>query len=161
MPDRIWDNDPELSRQADAERDRHRAAAIEVADARPPEFSDEALALRFAAKHGATARYVAAWGKCLLWTGSRWQFDDTMCAFNMARAICRVASAEVSVDKTKLAANIASAKTVAAVINLSRADRRHAATVEQWDVTLAAQYAGRHRRSAHRHRAAARSRSAT
>src|ERR1041385_8957979 len=33
----------------------------------------------------------------------------------------------------KLAAAVASAKTVAAVANLARADRRLAATVEQWD----------------------------
>jgi putative DNA primase/helicase len=48
--------------------------------------------------------------------------------------ICRVASAEITEPKAvKLAAAVASAKTVAAVVSLTRADRRHAATVEQWD----------------------------
>jgi putative DNA primase/helicase len=57
-----------------------------------------------------------------------------MRAFDLARAICRVASAEIDDPKLiKLAASIASAKTVAAVVNLCRADRRHAATVEQWN----------------------------
>jgi putative DNA primase/helicase len=130
---RIWDSNPELHAEADAERERHQTAALEIADARPPEFSDEALAVRFSAKHGGTARFVADWGKWLLWTGSFWTFDGTMRAFDLARAICRVASVEVAPDKTKLAATIASAKTVAAVISLARADRRHAAVVNQWD----------------------------
>lgn len=133
MPDRVWDADPELHAGAEAERDRHQTAALEVADARPPEFSDEALALRFAAKHGIVARYVAVWGKWLLWTGSHWQSDTTMRAFDYARTICRVASAEVSPKEAKLAASVASAKTVAAVVSLARADHRHAATVDQWD----------------------------
>jgi putative DNA primase/helicase len=133
MSDRIWDADPQLHTEADDERDRHQRAALEVADARPPEFSDEALALRFAAKHGTAARYVAAWGKWLLWTGSHWQSDTTMRVVDYARAICRVASAEASSDKPKLAAAVASAKTVAAVVSLARADHRHAATVNQWD----------------------------
>jgi len=52
----------------------------------------------------------------------------------MSRAICRVASAEIDDPKrVRLAASITSAKTVAAVVNLARVDRQHAATVEQWD----------------------------
>jgi putative DNA primase/helicase len=133
VPDRIWDDDPDLKAEAEAEREKRRTAQLEVADARPPEFSDEALALRFSSKHGDNARYVAAWGRWLLWIGQRWEFDATMHAFDMARAICRVASAEVGPKRTKLAAAVASAKTVAAVVNLARADRRQAATVDQWD----------------------------
>jgi putative DNA primase/helicase len=110
------------------------AQKLEIVDARPPEFSDESLALRFSVKHAGDARYVAAWNKWLLWTGSHWQFDSTLRAFEMARFICRVASAEITEPKAvKLAAAIASAKTVAAVASLARADRRHAATVDQWD----------------------------
>jgi putative DNA primase/helicase len=107
---------------------------LEIADARPPEYSDESLALRFSEKHAGDARFVAAWGKWLLWSGTHWRVDSTMRAFDMARIICRVASAELTDAKAiKLAAAVASAKTVAATISLARADRRHAATVEQWD----------------------------
>jgi putative DNA primase/helicase len=113
--------------------DQRQDAPLQVADARPPEFSDEALALRFAANHAGSARFVAQWGRWLLWTGSYWAFDETMQAFNMARAICRVASAEVPTKSKRLAAAIASAKTVAAIISLARVDRRHAATIDQWD----------------------------
>lgn len=134
MPDgRLWDADPDLHAEAEAERERHRAAVIEVADARPPEFSDEALALRFTAKHKDEARYVAAWGRWLLWSGASWEFDATMRAFDLARMVARVASAEA---EGRVAAAVASAKTVAAIVALARADRRHAATVEQWDNDL-------------------------
>ena len=113
---------------------KHRDAQLGVADARPPEYSDEALALRFSQKHSEGSRDVTAWGKWLLWDGARWNIDRTMRAFDMARAICRVASAEISdPNKIKLASAVASAKTVAATLSLARADRRHAATVEQWD----------------------------
>jgi putative DNA primase/helicase len=107
---------------------------LTVADARPPEYSDEALALRFSAKHADDARFCAAWSRWLFWDSLHWRFDETLRAFDLARVICRVASAEISDPKgVKLAAMVASAKTVAAVVSLARADRRHAATVDQWD----------------------------
>jgi putative DNA primase/helicase len=113
------------------------ATGTALEDARPPEYSDESLALRFAAKHADDVRHVAEWGKWLLWSGSHWQFDVTMRAFDMARAICRVASSEITDAKgVKLAAAIASAKAVAATLSLARADRRHAATIEQWTLIL-------------------------
>jgi hypothetical protein len=108
---------------------------LEIADARPPEFSDESLALRFSVKHVEHACYVALWGQWLLWDGGpKWKRDDTLKVFTFARAICRVASAEITEPKAaKLAASVASAKTVAAVVTLARVDRRHAMTADQWD----------------------------
>ena len=104
---------------------------VEVFEPRPPAFSDEALALRFAEQHVGDLRYVAAWGRWLSWTGTNWKFDDTLNAFDLARQVCREAAA--SCNKTKIASMIASAKTVAAVERLAKADRRIAATVDQWD----------------------------
>lgn len=103
----------------------------EPIDHRPPEFADEALALRFAELHEDDIRYVAAWGRWFEWDGSRWKIDDTLHAVDLARAVCREASART--DKPKVAAAVASAKTVAAVEKLARADRRLAATTKQWD----------------------------
>jgi putative DNA primase/helicase len=97
----------------------------------PPAYSDEALALRFAERYADKLRYVAAWTKWLIWNGHYWQFDDTLKAFDYARKTCRGAASEC--DK-KFANAIASAKTVAAVERLARADRRLAATADQWDV---------------------------
>lgn len=98
----------------------------------PPAFSDEALALGFAERHRHDLRFVAGWGKWLFWDGTRWQVDDTLAAFDRARRICREAA--VKCGTARIASNLASAKTVAAVVSLARADRRLAATVDQWDV---------------------------
>ena len=54
-----------------------------------------------------------------------------MQAFDYAREICRQAAA--SCNMPKIASAIASAKTVSAVERLAKADRRMAATIEQWD----------------------------
>jgi putative DNA primase/helicase len=98
--------------------------------ARPPAFADEALALRFAERHHGDLRYVAAWSRWLHYDGHRWQFDDTLLAF-LARKVCREAAS--ACNKPSMANAIASAKTVAAVERLAKADRRLAATTDQWD----------------------------
>ena len=43
-----------------------------------PEFCDEALALDFARHQADALRYVAAWGKWLIWSDGIWRFDDTL-----------------------------------------------------------------------------------
>jgi putative DNA primase/helicase len=99
---------------------------------RPPEFSDEALALRFAERHANDLRYVAPWGKWLAWDGMRWRFDNTLHAFDRARFICREAASRANDPRVRMA--VASAKTVTAVDRLAKSDRRLAATIDQWDV---------------------------
>jgi len=103
----------------------------EFRDEVPPECTDEALALRFSEDHAHELRHVAAWGKWLEWDGARWRPDATLATFNRARIVCRRASSQC--ENIKVAAKVASASTVAAVERLAKADRRHAATVEQWD----------------------------
>lgn len=99
--------------------------------ARPPEFSDEALATRFADQHQDELRYVAGWGCWYIWRNTRWQRDNTLHVRRLAREVCRSASAECRNER--LAKEIASAKTIGAVERLAMADPRLAATVEQWD----------------------------
>ena len=100
-------------------------------DLRPSGFTDEGLALRFTDQHGSTLRYVAGWGRWMQWTGNVWKADATLHVFDLSRVVCRRASMECNEART--AATVASAKTVAAVERLAKADRRHAGTVEQWD----------------------------
>jgi putative DNA primase/helicase len=97
-----------------------------------PSFSEEALALDFAARHACDLRHVALWGKWLHWNGRQWVFDETRKAFSLARLVCREAAARV--NKRSTAKAIASAKVRAAVISLAADDRRLAASHEQWDV---------------------------
>ncbi len=77
---------------------------------------------------------MATWGRWLIWDGRRWRFDETLHAFDLARAICREAAAEC--DKPNVSKILASGKTVAAVDRLAKADRRLAATTDQWDADL-------------------------
>lgn len=100
-------------------------------DDRPPAFTDEAIALQFADRFERELRYVASWGRWLRWDGCRWQFDDTLAAFDLSRRMCREAAA--ACEKQNVSAALASAKTVAAVERLAKADRRLAATIDQWD----------------------------
>jgi putative DNA primase/helicase len=64
-----------------------------------------------------------------VWNGTRWEFDETLKAFNLARSLCR----DAANASNKKGAAIASAKTICAVEGLAKADRRLAATIDQWD----------------------------
>ena len=99
-----------------------------------PAFSQEDLALQFAARHHGELRYVDAWKWWLLWDGKRWHHDETRNTFSMARRLCREFAGRL--NKSKDARDIASAKTRAAVVSLAGEDRRIAATVDQWDTDL-------------------------
>ena len=101
------------------------------ADSRAPEFSDEAIALKFAERHVDRLRYVAPWRTWLIWSHGRWQVDVKLRAFNLARRICREIAR--GCENKKAASAIASAKTVAAIERLARADQRLAATTDEWD----------------------------
>lgn len=92
-------------------------------------FTEDALALEFTRRHGGHLRYVAAWSKWVEWDGRRWDFDETIHVFDLARAICREAASEANAGQKTLA----KANTVAGVERLAKADRVHAATVDQWD----------------------------
>ena len=94
-----------------------------------PEFSDEALALEFAQHHAVDLRFVAAWKRWYIWDGKVWREDTTLRAVEMCRELCRAAAARAG----KNAQAVASKRTVNAVEGLAKADRRLAATSDQWD----------------------------
>jgi putative DNA primase/helicase len=96
-----------------------------------PMLSEDYLALQFTKAHAGTLRYVAAWGKWLIYDGTKWTVDEKLKAFTMARQICRTAAKPI--NRKKEAKTIASAKTRSAVVSLASADPCHAASVDQWD----------------------------
>ena len=108
-------------------------------DVAPVGFSDDALALRFAEAHGTRWKYVAAWGQWFAHDGAVWQGDKTLEALDLARGICREACEDVlcmdlePARRERIVKEMRSSRSVMAVQTLARADRRHAATVEQWD----------------------------
>ncbi|MBP7656152.1 MAG: hypothetical protein KA742_06330, partial [Pseudoxanthomonas sp.] len=111
----------------------------DVADAAEPVVSsdesvwgtEDALALAFTRRYHRDWRYVAAWGRWLVWDGHRWRTEDTLAATDLIRSVCRHAA--VHADNPKIAAKLASSGTVGGVERLARADRRHAATTAEWD----------------------------
>ncbi len=96
--------------------------------------TEDALALAFTRRYHRDWRYVATWGRWLVWDGHRWRAEDTLAAADLIRSICRQAA--VRADNAKVAAKLASSSTVSGVERLARADRRHAATSEEWDADL-------------------------
>ena len=62
-------------------------------DAKAPEDTEEAIALEFAERHGKHLRYVAAWGRWMVYDAGRWAKDDTVDVFDKARHLCRAKSA--------------------------------------------------------------------
>lgn len=127
--------DGSVNSSAMAEAATRFAAEIGAApDALPPQFSEDALALRFSGAHANDLRFVDLWGRWLAWDGCRWSKDATRHVFDKVRKVCRAASSECADDvKQRLAIRLTSGQTVYAVENLARCDRRQAATVEQWD----------------------------
>ncbi|MBL0422486.1 hypothetical protein JI739_19215 [Ramlibacter sp. AW1] len=93
--------------------------------------TEDALALAFTRRYQRDWRYVAAWGRWLVWDGHRWRTEDTLAATDLIRSVCRHAA--VQAENPKIAAKLASSGTVGGVERLARADRRHAATTAEWD----------------------------
>jgi hypothetical protein len=126
-------DDPTVPTTALAEIGSDLAEIAAGGESLPPRFSEEALALRFSRRHAEDLRYVSRWGHWMRWDGIRWVDDDTLHVFDLARRISRGASAECGGAEKATAIRLASKATSAAVERLATADRRHAATVEQWD----------------------------
>jgi putative DNA primase/helicase len=95
-----------------------------------PEFADDSLGLEFTRRFSNALRYVDKWGRWMAWDGKVWRQDHTLRVYDLVRRVCRFASAEAKGAERQ---RLASGKTVAAVEKLVRSDRRHAASVEQWD----------------------------
>ena len=93
--------------------------------------TEDALALAFTRRFHRDWRFVATWGRWLVWDGCRWRTEDTLAATDLIRSVCRHAALKAS--NPKVAAKLASASTVSGVERLARADRRHAATTDEWD----------------------------
>jgi putative DNA primase/helicase len=114
-------------RKHDKRKSTGRSSASKSTDS-----TEDALALRFTDRHGKDWRYVAALRQWRFWVGTHWADESTLKIFDLIRDECReVASAQANGSQK---VKIASAATVSAVERLAKADRRHATTVDKWDV---------------------------
>jgi putative DNA primase/helicase len=94
-------------------------------------FTEDALALRFSERHKDDLRYIATKSTWLKWDGTRWYPEATHLAFDLARRSCR-ADAQ-AFGNGGAPAQVYSAKTIAAVERMAKADRRQATIIEEWD----------------------------
>lgn len=97
----------------------------------PPDFTEDEIADRFSERLAPSLRYVADWGRWMLWDGKIWRKDNTLRAYDLARRHCRAMTAETQDPKVR--ALLASARMIAAIEKMARADRRQATTADQWD----------------------------
>jgi stage V sporulation protein SpoVS len=106
-------------------------AATAAAKDDAPFLSQIALTEMLVAEHANETRYVPAWNKWLVWNGTHWEFDERLRAYDWARKICKREA--LKVNKPGRARDIASAKTVAAVVTLARCD---VSAPKRWDRLL-------------------------
>lgn len=90
----------------------------------PVDQTEDSLALSFVRREP-QLRYVALWNQWLSWKSYRWTPDSTLETFDLIRRHVRY---EVPTEKQFLKAT-----SVSAIEKLARADRKYAATVDQWD----------------------------
>ncbi|MGF1625961.1 MAG: phage/plasmid primase, P4 family [Alphaproteobacteria bacterium] len=112
--------------------------AWDEADAIPPQYSDDALAVMFTERSVDLLRYLPAWGKWLAWDGARWIVDERCRNFALAREICRQQAADIRANSPndalgKLARMIASARTINAVQSLAQSDPRQTLVPDDLD----------------------------
>jgi putative DNA primase/helicase len=94
-------------------------------------LTEDALALRFSERHAGDLRYIALRKQWFQWDGWRWCPEPTLRAFDLARQNCREAAQEYVLGPAP--SRVYTAKTVAAVEQMARADRRQATALEQVD----------------------------
>jgi putative DNA primase/helicase len=123
--------------------------------------SDDALATLFADSSHKFLRYVGQWGRWNIWNGQRWEHDHLLVHYSEAREAVRRIAQDISTKLFKSGCEdidpemppaarkekrqdlrarsrrvikpILSARTIHAVVSLSRADRRIASKVDKWD----------------------------
>ena len=66
-----------------------RLAALQERGCELSTAAEESIALEFAKRHANHLRFVAAWGRWLSYEEGRWKIDETLDAYDRARAICR------------------------------------------------------------------------
>jgi putative DNA primase/helicase len=95
-------------------------------------LSEDDIADCFAQQYREELRYVAKWSQWLSYDGARWREEQTLKVFDLVRKLCRELTWESNSKDTEIK-RVRSSKTIAAIVQLARTDRRLAATIDQWD----------------------------
>lgn len=111
------------------EKAASRRLHLQGPDPEIPAEAEDSLALAYTQKHGEDRKFCAELRQWFEWDGGRWRPDTTLHSFDLARDVCRDQARKSEKGRDK----IASAKTVAAIERLVRADRAHAVTADVFD----------------------------
>jgi putative DNA primase/helicase len=109
----------------------------EQAEEPAPRYSEATLANLLDATYGHRIRYVAGWGKWLVYNGKVWKEDQINRVFSYARKICAHTALPLNggnKGEQALARKLNTAQTISAVVKIAQSLPRIAATMEQWDV---------------------------
>lgn len=126
-----------------------------------PSYSEDQIALEFADKYKELIRYEGYRNRWFKWAGTRWEVDYNLSAHQLVRKLCRdvaiklndeaigrainsLPSGATKEEKDKVRRNarksnsnisrqLRSARTIFAILNLSRSDPKLSSTVKQWD----------------------------
>src|SRR6187399_986420 len=116
---------------------------VDESEAIPSKYSEDNVSLQFSELFADDLRYVAPWGRWMRWKEQRWQHEDTLEVFDLARKVARAvaeyARADGALDEKKratVASTFGQSSTIASIERLARSDRRHAATISQWDADI-------------------------
>jgi P4 family phage/plasmid primase-like protien len=130
LPDMGCDPDPglELGAEPNVETERHH-------------LTDLGNAQRLIRRHGQDLRYIHAWGKWLVWSGTRWVTDDVGSVMRMAADTVRSIYAEAAAEADpQVRGGIAAwahtseaAARIKAMVELARSDQAVAITHEALD----------------------------
>jgi P4 family phage/plasmid primase-like protien len=102
-------------------------------------LSEDDLAARFTARYWDKFLFCEELGRWYLWTGTHWVYDNTRAVFDAARSSSRLDLAEAlqaeltDTQRKALRTRLGSAATIASIIRLASADRRHAVRVSELD----------------------------
>jgi putative DNA primase/helicase len=99
-------------------------------------YSDDWLALKFAATYGADLRFTASTWRWNIWNGKFWEQDETGVVSDLVRETCRQAAIELDTVKAGKGRQIASGRVINSVEKLARSDSGLAAIADQWDHDL-------------------------
>lgn len=95
-------------------------------------FSEDHLATAFARAHENDLRYCAIVGKWFHWSGSRWEREETLLAWEKVKRVLRQAAAKID-DSPSFKRSLLSKNKTVAVETLARSDRRMAVRIEEFD----------------------------
>lgn len=112
----------------------------EVFEGLPPEFTEDALALKFTTQFKDVLLYVGAWEKWMVWDGRQWKRDATHIAIDKARSIVREACRQLDdhpelgqEKRQRMQRGLSTYNTMANIERIAKTDRRHVGLPSAFD----------------------------